>query len=203
LERYLRVQDMSTPTTPPMPQPNAYEPQHERPTTARNRIRHLRTLVVVLVGLGGAIGLAPPPGEVPEAASPGYGRAQAQRASVTTTPDTARRPGRAARAASASEPGRAVGTGEASYYGDELRGRPTASGEAFDPAAYTAAHRTLPLGTRLRVTNLDNGRSVVVRVNDRGPFSGDRVLDVSERAAHDLGMLGRGTARVRMELIIS
>lgn len=99
------------------------------------------------------------------------------------------------------EQGQHAGSGEASYYGDELRGRPTASGEGFNPDAYTAAHRTLPLGTRLRVTNVRNGESVIVRVNDRGPFSGDRVLDVSKGAARELGMLGSGTAPVRMEVL--
>lgn len=91
--------------------------------------------------------------------------------------------------------------GPASYYGNELAGRPTASGERFDPGRLTAAHRTLPFGTRLRVTNLRNGQSVVVRVNDRGPFSGNRVLDLSQEAARQIGMLRQGTARVRMEVL--
>ncbi len=91
--------------------------------------------------------------------------------------------------------------GAASYYGDELAGRPTASGESFDPKQLTAAHRTLPFGTRLRVTNIRNGKSVVVRVNDRGPFTGNRALDLSYSAARQIGMLRRGTARVRMEVL--
>ena len=94
-------------------------------------------------------------------------------------------------------------SGEASYYGEELAGRPTASGEAFDPAKLTAAHRTLPLGTRLRVTNTRNGESVVVRVNDRGPFAKRRVLDLSKGAAKRIGMLRSGTARVKIELLPS
>ena len=101
------------------------------------------------------------------------------------------------------EPGVHHESGEASYYGDELAGRPTASGETFDPDNLTAAHRTLPLGTRLRVTNTRNGESVVVRVNDRGPFAKRRVLDLSKGAAKQIGMLRSGTARVRIELLPS
>lgn len=91
--------------------------------------------------------------------------------------------------------------GMASYYGADFAGRPTASGERFDPSDLTAAHRTLPFGTRVRVTNLDNGRSVVVRVNDRGPYARGRILDVSVAAARALDMLHRGTARVRLEIL--
>lgn len=97
--------------------------------------------------------------------------------------------------------GEHVGAGAASYYGKRLAGRPTASGEAFDPAKLTAAHRTLPLGSRVRVTNLRNGKSVVVRINDRGPYHSRRIIDLSRRAARRLGMLGRGKARVRLELL--
>lgn len=103
--------------------------------------------------------------------------------------------------AHADRQGSDVGSGEASYYGDELAGRPTASGELFDPAGLTAAHRTLPLGSQVRVTNLGNGRSVTVRINDRGPFTGNRVIDLSHGAASRLGMLGAGTAMVRLHLI--
>ncbi|PAP79490.1 hypothetical protein B1759_14295 [Rubrivirga sp. SAORIC476] len=92
-----------------------------------------------------------------------------------------------------------IGTGRASYYGERFRGRRTASGERFDPDALTAAHRTLPFGTRLRVTNERNGRSVVVRVTDRGPFHGSRILDLSKGAARRIGMVQSGTARVRIE----
>jgi rare lipoprotein A len=91
--------------------------------------------------------------------------------------------------------------GYASYYGREHHGRRTASGERFDASRLTAAHRTLPFGTRVRVTNLDNGRRVVVTVTDRGPFRRHRVIDVSRRAAEDLGFLREGTARVRLEVI--
>lgn len=101
------------------------------------------------------------------------------------------------------EPGDHVGEGPASYYGAELAGNPTASGERFDPAKLTAAHRTLPLGSRVRVTNLRTGASVVVRINDRGPFHGHRVIDLSHAAARQIGIVHRGTAQVRMELLNS
>jgi rare lipoprotein A len=91
--------------------------------------------------------------------------------------------------------------GEASYYAAAFEGRRTASGEPYRGSRLTAAHRTLPFGSRLRVTNLRNGRSVVVRVNDRGPFHPRRVVDLSRAAAAELGMLKRGRARVRLELL--
>jgi rare lipoprotein A len=92
-----------------------------------------------------------------------------------------------------------VEQGLASYYSDSLRGRPTASGARYDPAALTCAHRSLPFGTRLRVTELAHGRSVVVTVNDRGPIVRGRVVDLSRAAAAALGMLEAGVARVRLE----
>lgn len=94
-----------------------------------------------------------------------------------------------------------VGRGEASYYGSELAGNPTASGEPFDPGKLTAAHRTLPLGSRVRVTNLRNDETVTVRINDRGPYHGQRILDLSRRAARHIDMLARGKARVKIELL--
>jgi rare lipoprotein A len=95
----------------------------------------------------------------------------------------------------------AVGQGEASYYGNELAGNRTASGERFDPRALTCAHRSLPLGTMLRVTNLSNGRSVLVRVNDRGPFTRGRILDMSIEAARNIDMVRTGKALVRLEIV--
>jgi rare lipoprotein A len=97
--------------------------------------------------------------------------------------------------------GKPVGVGEASFYGkgDGFAGRKTANGEIFDPSAMTAAHKTLPLGTRLKVTNLANSRSVLVRVNDRGPYAKGRILDLSYGAAQRLGMVGAGHARVKLE----
>lgn len=94
-------------------------------------------------------------------------------------------------------------TGMASYYGRELAGNRTASGEAFNPAELTAAHRSLPFGTRLRVTNQRTGQSVVVRVNDRGPYARGRVLDLSQAAAEQIGMVRTGSAPVSIELLQS
>lgn len=91
-------------------------------------------------------------------------------------------------------------TGMASFYDRSFQGRRTASGEPYDRHQLTAAHRSLPFGSRVRVTNLENGRSVVVEVNDRGPFRRGRVIDVSERAARELGFYRAGTAHVRVEL---
>ena len=94
-----------------------------------------------------------------------------------------------------------LGSGVASYYGMKFNGRPTASGEPFDMTAMTAAHRTLPFGSKVRVTNARTGKSVVVRINDRGPFHGGRVLDVSRAAAKELGLIGRGKATVELALL--
>jgi rare lipoprotein A len=91
--------------------------------------------------------------------------------------------------------------GDASYYAHDFHGRKTASGEHFDMHELTAAHRTLPMGTRVRVTNLDNGRDVVVRINDRGPFKRGRVIDVSYEAAKKLDMIASGVAPVKVEVL--
>ena len=91
--------------------------------------------------------------------------------------------------------------GFASWYGPGFVGRKTANGELFTSAEFTAAHKTLPFNTRVRVTNLANGRSVVVRINDRGPFKPGRVIDLSRVAAQRLDMVGSGVARVRLEVL--
>lgn len=91
--------------------------------------------------------------------------------------------------------------GMASWYGPTFQGRKTANGEIYDKEKLTAAHRTLPFGTFLRVTSLDNGSSVVVRVNDRGPFAKDRLIDLSEAAARIIGMVPTGTAMVSLQVI--
>jgi len=88
--------------------------------------------------------------------------------------------------------------GTASWYGPGLHGRLTSSGEVFDMHSATAAHRTLPFGTRVRVVNLANDRETVVRINDRGPFVKDRVIDLSFQAAKELGMIEHGTTPVRL-----
>jgi rare lipoprotein A len=92
-------------------------------------------------------------------------------------------------------------SGRASYYGNEFNGRKTASGERFDMHAMTAAHRSLPLSCYIRVTNQDNGKSVIVKVNDRGPFHGKRILDLSYGAAQKLGITQRGTGNVTIERV--
>ena len=92
-------------------------------------------------------------------------------------------------------------TGIASWYGDEFGGRLTANGEIFDPALVSAAHKTLPMPSVVRVTNFDNGRSLVVRVNDRGPFVAGRIIDLSREAARLLGFKDKGIARVRVQIL--
>jgi len=94
-----------------------------------------------------------------------------------------------------------MGRGSASYYATKFDGRRTASGERFDSDDMTAAHRSLPFGSRLRVTNVATGQSVVVRVNDRGPFHGGRMIDVSRAAAAELGLVARGHGTVEIALI--
>jgi rare lipoprotein A len=113
-----------------------------------------------------------------------------------TDPATAARPMRGR-----SPGGDRSGAGLASWYGEFHHGQSTASGEIFDMTQFTAAHRTLPLGTRLRVMNLENGRIVRVRVNDRGPYIPGRVLDLSHGAARALDMVERGVVSVRFDII--
>lgn len=91
--------------------------------------------------------------------------------------------------------------GMASWYGDRFHGRPTATGEPFDMNALTAAHKTLPLPGLVEVTNLANGRSVVLRINDRGPFVDGRIIDLSRAAAQELGLLDQGVGRVRVRYL--
>jgi len=94
-----------------------------------------------------------------------------------------------------------VQTGEASWYGPGFKGKKTASGEIFDPAKFTAAHRTFPLGSRARVTHLASGKSIEVDINDRGPYVDGRIIDLSQAAARALGITENGTAMVKVELI--
>jgi len=107
----------------------------------------------------------------------------------------------AAAADDAAEAGSDLGSGMASYFSREMEGNRTASGERCDPDTLTAAHRTAPFGSRMRVTNLATGKSVVVRINDRGPFSKGRVIDLSHAAAREIGMHRTGTARVSLALL--
>jgi len=91
--------------------------------------------------------------------------------------------------------------GVASYYRDAFHGRKTASGEVYNKRILSAAHKSLPLGTKVRVTKVSNGKSVVVRVNDRGPFVKGRIIDLSRRAARDLGIINSGVAKVQVEVL--
>lgn len=97
--------------------------------------------------------------------------------------------------------GKVIEEGVASWYGPKFHGRLTANGEKYDMYGLTAAHRTLPFNTILRVENQDNGEAVVVRVNDRGPFAKNRIIDLSKRAAQEINMIGNGTARVKLVLL--
>ena len=135
----------------------------------------LTGLALVTAGCAGVVGQAPP------AAATG-------------------RPAPMVARATPREP-RVVQTGKASWYGEAHQGKPTASGEPFDMNALTAAHRTLPLGTRVRVTNLANGRAVDVRVNDRGPVIEDRIIDLSFAAARALDAVDDGVFRVQIAVV--
>jgi rare lipoprotein A len=138
--------------------------------------------VVVALGAGGCIVASPPPPMVVEPTPEPTSGTVPQ---VVTVPPAV------------------TMTGRASWYGEPHHGRLTASGEAFNMNALTAAHRSLPFGTRLRVVNLDNDREVEVRVNDRGPSIPGRVLDLSYAAARALGAVGSGVIPVRMTVLSS
>lgn len=96
---------------------------------------------------------------------------------------------------------RSVSSGQASWYGPGFYGNRTANGEVLRPGTLTAAHRSLPFGTMVRVTNLWNGRTAVVRINDRGPFHGNRVIDLAHGAARELGVVASGVASVKLEVL--
>jgi rare lipoprotein A len=134
-----------------------------------------RILLLALLALATtACGAATPRPESPE--------------STTTTP-----PSRA----------RKTQDGNATWYGGKFHGRKTASGERYNQNAFTAAHRTLPFGTRVRVTNKKNGKSVQVRINDRGPFGGRAIIDLSRAAARDIDMISDGIVPVHLEVLWS
>ena len=92
-------------------------------------------------------------------------------------------------------------SGAASWYGGQFHGRKTANGERFNMNGLTAAHRSLPFGTKVRVTNRKNGKSVVVRINDRGPYAGNRIIDLSRGAAQAVNMIGTGVASVKLQVL--
>jgi len=124
-------------------------------------------------------------------------------AACTSGPDPSARPASpVVRSGEQEAPAKRAGEiGVASWYGVPYHGRTTASGETFDMNDLTAAHPSLPFGSRVRVTNLGNGRSLVLEINDRGPFVKQRIIDVSKRAAKELGFLRDGIARVRVEVL--
>lgn len=132
---------------------------------------------------------------------------EAEKATVAETTEEAAEPEVQPEPAPEAEPiveesqerGSFIAEGNASFYGGKFHGRKTASGAIFNKHAMTAAHRNLPFGTRVRVTHVHNGRSVVVTINDRGPFIKSRIIDVSRAAAEQLGMVQQGVARVRIE----
>ena len=103
--------------------------------------------------------------------------------------------------ATPTAPVRPVRMGQASWYGPGFSGKKTASGDVFDEEKLTAAHKTIPLGSRAKVTNLANGKSVEVEINDRGPFVPGRIIDLSQAAAQALGIIDRGTAKVRVDVL--
>jgi rare lipoprotein A len=172
------------------------------------RINSLGALSVQTVVIAGLLGLAPLAASSPAAPSDSAARfdpatsvavielVPLQPSAEVTGPAPAFEPG--------SQPEETnIGQGGASYYAAKFHGRRTASGEAFDNRAMTAAHRTLPFGTLVRVTNPSTGKSVVVRINDRGPFTRGRMIDVSRAAAEQLGLIAPGHATVELALIES
>jgi rare lipoprotein A len=109
--------------------------------------------------------------------------------------------GAGAAGAKESKSGQRAVSGAASWYGGQFHGRKTANGERFNMNGLTAAHRSLPFGTKVRVTNQKNGKSVVVRINDRGPYAGKRIIDLSRGAAQAVNMIGSGVAKVKLQVL--
>jgi rare lipoprotein A len=153
----------------------------------------------LIAGVLGIVSLAPAAATANEGAPALEGSAAATQITPLIAP-----PGQIAEHASipvAQPATTSLGSGTASYYANHFQGRRTASGEPFDNRAMTAAHPTLPFGSLVRVTNPATGKSVIVRINDRGPFGRGRVLDLSRAAAEELGMIARGRAKVELELV--
>lgn len=164
---------------------------------ARFRRPAVRLAAALVVGLAAVVSLALA-GDEPRSMPRGPAAANVEQARAGAPAD---HPEVALPYPPARRVNRHLGEGSASYYSDVLEGRPTASGQLYRGSDLTAAHRNLPFGSRLRVTNLANGRSVVVRVNDRGPFARRHALDVSRAAAERLGILAQGHAQVRLDLL--
>jgi rare lipoprotein A len=150
----------------------------------RKRIAHGLAIVLSIVSLGAGATQKPTSSE--------SGKAQASTTSAVVVP---------ASAVSKTKAEKPYQVGTASWYGDYFQGKPTASGEPYNMYDMTAAHMNLPLGTFVKVTNLHNGRSAVLRVNDRGPYVDGRVIDVSYNAAKALDFKARGLQRVRIDVV--
>jgi rare lipoprotein A len=146
-------------------------------------------IAILLSGCTHHVYSPPPPAPPPSATQPGASRPAPSR------PSSAPPHGQPA------IPGEYVEEGVASWYGDPFNGHRTSNGEIYDMYQFTAAHRTLPFGAVLRVTNLSNGKQTEVRINDRGPFVGNRIIDLSLSAARAIDMVGPGTAQVRIEML--
>jgi rare lipoprotein A len=163
-----------------------------------------RPLVWAIAGLVGLAPLAASTAASPDVPAPAESVARSaviELVPVQTNADVTAPP-ISAEAPAPSAPREAVlGRGSASYYAAKFDGRRTASGERFDNSAMTAAHRTLPFGTLVRVTNIANGRSVILRINDRGPFARGRIIDLSRAAASELGLIVRGHGMVELTLV--
>ena len=142
---------------------------------------------------------APPPAEPAPHAAAAPAAPAAQHAAAAPAAKKAARQSAAKKADKTEQTTKFSQTGKASWYGPGFHGKKTANGERFDMNTLTAAHRTLPISSRVRVTNLANGKSVVVRINDRGPYHGNRVMDLSKAAAQELGFIRTGTAQVKIE----
>lgn len=150
------------------------------------------SLALILLAAGCAPALSVSPTVLPAVSAAVAATADATAAVRTPAP---------APAAAASQATASVISGNASWYGPGFAGRHTASGEIFDPAQLTAAHRTLPFNTRVRVTHVATGQSVIVRINDRGPFKDNRLIDLSRAAADAIGLTASGVGQVQMEIL--
>lgn len=185
-------------------QNRATMPSRRERLRALMRLKQQRRMLVAGVAALGVASATLGVAYAHEAAEPDMVDLGTGKASVEALPVTAHVPAPAPASPdpvpSASES--PMGGGEASYYGSELAGNRTASGETFDPEGLTAAHRTLPLGSKVRVTNPRTGASVVVRINDRGPFHGNRVIDLSTAAARTIGLIRSGTGHVDLALLL-
>ena len=160
--------------------------------TLRTRIGRAATVLALLGAAAPALSQSTPAPAAATPAAPAVAPAAAPAAAPAPAPV----------AAPAAVPaGASVETGRIAWYGKKFAGRKTASGEAFNPEALTMAHKTLPFGTRVKVTNLKNKKSVTVRVNDRGPTQADRVGDVSLAAARALGMVNSGVVDAELQVV--